>query len=85
MAAALDRPDGDRIGHQKRLETSLDGEQSGETLKHHDGKANAVPSPQFRQKTVNASRGLSIFPTLQRTQVERIEQCRAGSLDGIDQ
>ena len=32
MAAALDRADGDRIGHQKRLETSLDGEQSGETL-----------------------------------------------------
>jgi len=32
MAAALDRADGDRIGHQKRLEAGLDGEQSGEAL-----------------------------------------------------
>ena len=32
MAPALDRADGDRVGHEKGLEAGLDGEQSGETL-----------------------------------------------------
>ena len=32
LAPALDRADRDRIGHEKRLETGLDGEQSGDTL-----------------------------------------------------
>jgi hypothetical protein len=32
--AALDRSDGDGIGHQIRLEAGLDDEQSGEALQH---------------------------------------------------
>ena len=32
--SALDRPDGNRIGHQIRLEAGFDDEQSGEALQH---------------------------------------------------
>jgi hypothetical protein len=32
--AALDRPDGDCIGHQIRFEACLDREESGEALQH---------------------------------------------------
>jgi hypothetical protein len=37
MEAALDRADGDCIGHQQRLGPGLDGEQAGEAKAHGHG------------------------------------------------
>lgn len=34
VSAALDRPDGDGVRHQVRLEAGLDNEQSGDALQH---------------------------------------------------